>query len=155
MSRKPTDKKELRTTSKGTTYWYYPESAERTRLKKKKERAELIERSGKDMNSNQWNTIHTSVNVIKLDSKKDPHYLRYIEKKKLLREEYDRWSRMNRDEWLDYYQRLSHLLFHDEDFQHYFKEVKKTYQEKAEDDWWEKKKEKDEDYDGHLDEYAW
>lgn len=153
MSRKPTDKKVLRTTSDGKTYWYYPEAAERTRLKKKKERDEL--RKERDMNSNQWNSIPTSVNVIKLDSKKDPHYLRYVEKKKLLREEYDRWSRMDRDEWLEYYKRLSHMLFHDEDFQHYFKEVKKTFEEKADDNWWEKKNEKDKGYDGHLDEYAW
>lgn len=151
MSKIPTDKKVLRTTKKGTTYWYYPEVAERARLKRI-ERVE--ERKIGHISHNQsgeWNTIPTSVNVIKLDSTKDEHYLRYAERKKELREEYGRWSRMKRNQWLEYYRRLTDLLFHDEDFQHYVKVSLKRLGEKELDEKYEKMKQKDAEYDGSGD----
>lgn len=147
--------RELRTTSKGKTYWYYPESAERLAEKYRQQRAELKKTHKLSKESNQWNSIETTANVIKLDSKTDEHYLRYVQKKKELREEYKTWTRMNRNEWLEYYKRLGDLMFNDEDFQHYFKESKKLFEEKILDEWWEKQKQKEEDYDGRSDEYAW
>ena len=154
MSRKPTANKELRTTYKGTTYWYYPDAVKK-RTEKLREQRGIVKKENGGKESNQWNSIKTNSNVIKLDSKTNEHYLRYVEKKRILREEYLTWTRMRREEWLEYYQRLTHLMFNDEDFQYYFKEIKKTFDEKVKDQWWEEKKRKDEEYDGHNDDYDW
>jgi hypothetical protein len=112
-----------------------------------------LHKSGKEIS--EYNTIETKVNVIKLDSRSDEHYLRYVEKKKLIREEYGRWSQMSRKETLEYYRRLTDLMFSDEDFQYYFREVKKSFDEKVLDMNYKKMKDKEDSYDGHLDELNW
>lgn len=155
MSRKNAAVKELRTTKNGTTYWYYPESANKRTEKLREELKELRAQHKTDKIRNRYNSIPTSVNVILLDSLTDEQYLRYVEKKKKLREEYGRWSRMTRTEWLEYYRRLSDLLFKDEDFQYYFRETKKMFAEKILDINYGKLKDKNENYDGHTDDYSW
>lgn len=152
--RKPTANRVLKTTANGTTYWIYPDAVAKRTERIKQQRREVREKSGIG-NADQWNTIPTTANVIKLDSKTDEHYLRYVQKKKALREEYGTWVRMSREEWLEYYNRLSYMLFHDEDFLYYFKEVKKTFEEKELDDWWANKNEKDKNYDGRSDDLDW
>jgi len=154
-SKNNTAVKELRTTKRGTTYWYYPATVARRMQKVKDELKELKELHKAGKGGNGYNTLETKVNVIKLDSRTDEHYLRYVEKKKLIREEYGRWSQMSRNETLEYYRRLTDLMFSDEDFQYYFREVKKNFEEKVLDMNYAKMKEKEESYDGHLDELNW
>jgi len=144
-----------RTTKKGTTYWYYPKTVAKRMQKVKDELQKLKEehKAGKEIS--EYNTIETKVNVIKLDSRSDEHYLRYVEKKKAIREQYGRWSQMDRKQTLEYYKRIGDLLFHDEDFQYYFREVKKSFDEKVLDMNYKKMKEKEDSYDGHLDGIIW
>ena len=155
MSRKNESLRELRTTKKGTTYWYYPETVARRTEKVKEELKELRKEHKTPTSEKAYNSIKTSVNVIKLDSKTDEHYLRYIQKKIKLREEYGRWSKLKRSEWLEYYRRMTDLLFKDEDFQHYFRESKKLFAEKVLDMTYKKKEDKEEEYDGRSDDYRW
>jgi len=147
--------KELRTTKTGSTYWYYPKTVAKRMQKVKDELQKLKEehKAGKEIS--EYNTIETKVNVIKLDSRSDEHYLRYVEKKKAIREQYGRWSQMDRKQTLEYYKRIGDLLFHDEDFQYYFREVKKSFDEKVLDMNYKKMKEKEDSYDGHLDGIIW
>ena len=151
MSKNSKDRKVLRTTKTGSTYWYYPQSAERWRLKRIERDQRIREGHETHNGGSKWNTIPTSVNVIKLDSKTDEHYLRYVEKKKQIREEYDRWSRMSRKDSLEYYSRISHLLFHDQDFQYYIKESLKLLGEKDLDEKYDRMNLKLKDYDGSSD----
>jgi len=155
MSKNSESVKELRTTKKGTTYWYYPETVAKRTKKLNEELKELREQHKTPTSEKVYNSIKTSVNVIKLDSKTDEHYLRYIEKKIKLREEYGRWNTLTRTQWLEYYRRMSDLLFKDEDFQYYFRESRKLFAEKVLDMAYKKKENKEEEYDGRSDEYGW
>lgn len=84
---------------------------------------------------------------------KSEYYMRYFERKLQIKSEYVKWIHMTREESRECISRLYHLMLTDEDFNHYIKIECKTLEQKAEDDWWETKNKKDEDYDGKWDEY--
>lgn len=91
------------------------------------------------------------VKILCADKKSDA-YMRYYEQKCTLRGEYPKWVFMSREQHLEYFNRLWQLI-EGGDFQHWFKIDNKTQVEKMEDDWWERKLEKDKDYDGYGEDY--
>jgi hypothetical protein len=93
------------------------------------------------------------VNIICSDKTSDA-YMRYYKQKCDIRGEYKKWVFMSREEHLEYFKKLW-LLIEGKDFQHWFKVDNKTQVEKMEDDWWERKLQKEKDYDGHGDEYGY
>lgn len=121
-------------------YWNpnsYAEKLEKTRKEKKSPKAGI--------------PYVPKPSPIKLDSKTDEHYLRYVERKLELRNKYDKWVYMKREEWLEYFRDMITLLHTDEDFNFYAKEVNITLVEKYEIEQMQKKFNKP--YDGTGDDY--
>jgi len=84
---------------------------------------------------------------------KSESYMRYFERKLQIKSEYVSWKEMTREESKECISRIYDLLINDPDFTHYIKIECKTFEQKADDEYWENKNKKDEDYDGRWDEY--
>jgi hypothetical protein len=85
---------------------------------------------------------------------KSPSYMRFWKKKEEIRNEYPKWVHMNREQCREYYSRVWDLIQNDADYQQWKWETR-TMADKEDDEWWEEKKRKDQNYDGHGDEYSW
>lgn len=132
------ERKSIKRVAKSGRVYFYPAN----RLNNLKNPYEVTERYYKDDEEIK----------VKLQDKTNEAYLRYVEKKIALKREYPRPKYMERSEWLEYYQRMIHLIYNDLDFQQWREETK-TIAEKEDDIWWEEKKQKERDYDGRMDEY--
>lgn len=106
----------------GRKYWFNPTAYEDMLEKKRLNKSSSSTKTPKE----------PTPSGIKYHSKTDEYYLRYVEKKLELRNKYDKWVRMDREEWLEYYNDMITLLHTDEDFNHYVKEINITLVEKEE-----------------------
>ena len=139
-------KTELRVSRSGRKYWWNPGHYQK-RIKKENEKRE---REGMKL-LGQSDGVRTKPYCYDKDS---PSYMKYYEKKVNIRNEYPKWVHMNREQCREYYARVWDLMNYDEDYRQW-KWESRTLAERTEDEWWEEKKRKDEEYDGHNDEYDW
>ena len=137
-------KTELRISKSGKRYWINPELYYARLQKEKDDRIKRGDRVRGYYNKNRL-TPYCHDNG-------HPTYMKYWEKKKVIRDKYPDWKEMKREEWLEYYTQIINLIYTDTDYLQY-KEETKTVAEREEDQWWKEKKEKEEEYDGMNDEY--
>jgi hypothetical protein len=106
----------------GRKYYWNPLTYQEKLAKSRLERNQLPNGLPKEPNPSR----------IKYESKTDEYYLRYVERKLEIRNKYDKWVFMSREQWQEYYREMMELLHTDEDFNHYVKEINITLVEKAE-----------------------
>lgn len=148
MNKKEDDERKthLRISKSGRKYWWNPD-AYKQRIQKENV---LREKEGKKLLGEIYN-VKTKSYCYDKDSES---YMRYWNKKDTIRNEYPKWVYMNREQCREYYSRVWDLIQNDVDYLQW-KEESKTLEERNLDTKWEERKRKDEEYDGHGDEYAW
>jgi hypothetical protein len=85
---------------------------------------------------------------------KSEFYMKYWDKKNEIRQQYPKWVHMSREQCREYYGKIFDLINYDEDYRQWKWETR-TSLEINKDAWWQEQKQREEDYDGHLDEYDW
>jgi hypothetical protein len=65
-----------------------------------------------------------------MQSKTNPYYLAYFERKKKLRSEYPFWNKMTMEQWREYYNKVYTLIQTDEDYQYWSKVINATERQK-------------------------
>jgi len=136
----------VRTSKSGRKYYHNPT---KYRERKEEEQRKIMEKGGEPTRKPYEHTKQRSTPIC--SDPKSEAYMRYYEKKKEIRSEYPNWVHMKRDQYREYYKRIWNLILFDEDFQQWFRVDSKTLAEKEEDQWWEERKRKDENYDGRGD----
>ena len=117
------DRKTIPRISKsGRKYWFNPNAYEEKLAQNRLERKSSTTKTPKEPNPSR----------IKYESKTDEYYLRYVERKLEIRNKYEKWVFMSREQWKAYYREMMELLHTDEDFNHYAKEINITLVEKEE-----------------------
>lgn len=81
-----------------------------------------------------------------MQSKTDPHYLAYFERKQKIKSEYPFWNKMSQEQWRDYYERIYRLMQTDEDYQYWIKEVNASIRQKINWDVLDRKIARDKEY---------
>jgi len=90
-----------------------------------------------------------------MQSKDDPYYLRYYEKKKAIRDEYPFWNQMTMSQWREYFQRVYTLMLTDEDYLHWIHVVNEKEKDRINREILERKiqRNKENPFGGIYDEY--
>ena len=136
-------KTEIRVSKSGRKYWYNPDA-----YKLEKERtARLLGEQPVPLI-----TYDGARTIVYCHDRKSDAYMRYYDKKCLLRSQYPGWKQMSREQWLEYMSKIITMLYTDEDYHQYVVENKTAF-EQLMDDRWEELKQKEQDYDGRQDEY--
>jgi hypothetical protein len=139
-----TGKTIIRLTKDGRKYYHNPNKyyERKTKINEEREKEGLPPITGKDF---------TRSKPYCYDPKSES-YMRYYQKKEEIRNDYPKWVHMSREQCIEYYGKIWDLMNYDEDYRQW-KWESRTLAERTEDEWWIEKKRKEEDYDGHGDEY--
>lgn len=135
----------LKVSKDGRKYWYNPDSyrLQKERLLRKREEEEGYA-------TREW--IKSRV-VPLCHAPKSESYMKYFERKSEIRNEYPKWLSMNQKQHREYFRRVLDLIQTDPDLKHYLEVECETIQDRWKRERLERKKE--EDYDGHTDDYSW
>lgn len=141
-----TGKTYVRVTPNGRKYYYNPNTYHQRKQKENEERIKQgLPPVGNDDITRQKPYCY---------DKDNDAYMRYWKKKEVIRNEYPKWVHMSREQYREYYIRVLDLIHNDADYKQWKWETR-TFEEKEKDEWWEQKKRKEDEYDGHNDEYDW